>query len=116
MFVEVAADYESERSQLLRRFRIISTTPSVNARSLQLQAEWEHAVSVAVSRWLGVDASQELEPRLLAGAALAAMRASLAHWLAAGGRTSLPDHVTRCFDLMELGLGHVGDEQPATQP
>ena len=115
-FLEVAADYESERLQLLRRFRIISTTPSVNARSLQLQAEWEDAVSVAVSKWLGVDASQELEPRLLAGAALAAMRASLAHWLAAGGHSSLPDHVSRCFDLMELGFGRVGDEHRATQP
>lgn len=115
-FLEVATDYELERHQLLRRFRIISTTPSVNARSLQLQAEWEQAVSVAVSRWLEVDASREIEPRLLAGAALAAMRASLAHWLAAGGHSSLPDHVSRCFDLMELGLGHVGDRQGATQP
>lgn len=115
-FLEVAADYEPERHQLLRRFRIISTTPSVNARSLQLQGEWEGEVSVAVSKWLEVDVSQEIEPRLLAGAALAAMRASLAQWLAAGGNSHLPDHVSRCFDLMESGLGHVGDHQTATQP
>lgn len=115
-FLEVAADYEPERHQLLRRFRIISTTPSVNARSLQLQAEWEGAVAVAVSKWLEVDVSQNIEPRLLAGAALAAMRASLAHWLAAGGHSPLPDHVSRCFDLMELGLGHVGEQQGAAQP
>lgn len=115
-FLEVAADYESEQHQLLRRFRIISTTPSVNARSLQLQAEWEDAVSVVVSKWLEVDVSQEIEPRLLAGAALAAMRASIAHWLAAGGDAPLPDHVSRCFDLVGLGLGHVGDEQGKPQP
>lgn len=115
-FLEVAADYEPERHQLLRRFRIISTTPSVNARSLQLQAEWEDAVAVAVSKRLEVDVSQNIEPRLLAGAALAAMRASLAHWLAAGGHSTLPDHVSRCFDLMELGLGHIGEQQGAAQP
>lgn len=115
-FLQVAADYESERHQLLRRFRIISTTPSVSARGLQLQAEWEDAVSAAVSNWLEVDPSEAMEPRLLAGAALAAMRASLAHWLATGGHSPLPDHVSRCFDLMESGLGQVDDQGGSTRP
>lgn len=108
-FLTVAADYEDERDQLLRRFRIISENPSVAARSLQLQAAWEDAVAEAVAGWLDVDVRQTIEPRLLAGAALAAMRASLALWLADEGRTRLPDQVDSCFALLGSGLGEVGE-------
>lgn len=75
-FLTVAADYESEREQLLRRFRIIQSTPSVAARNLLLQASWEDAVTDAVSEWLNVDSSTDIRPRLVAGAALSAMRLS----------------------------------------
>jgi len=107
-FLAVGADYEIEREQLLRRFRIIQTTPSVTARNLQLQASWEDAVTAAVSHWLRVDAARDIRPRLLAGAALAAMRASLRLWLTKDGHSRLPDHISSCFDLMETGLGEVG--------
>ena len=110
-FMVVAADYEAEREQLLRRFRIIQSTPSVSARNLLLQERWEDAVSAAVSEWLDTDASQDIRPRLLAGAALAAMRASLRYWLTDDGNSRLPDHIAHCFDLMQEGFGHV-DRQP----
>jgi AcrR family transcriptional regulator len=106
-FLTVAADYESEQEQLLRRFRIVSATPSVTARSLLLQATWEDAITDAVSDWLALDATNDIRPRLIAGAALAAMRASLARWLTDDGQTRLPDHIAYCFDLMDAGLGDV---------
>lgn len=106
-FLTVAADYESEQEQLLRRFRIIASTPSVTARSLLLQAAWEDAITDAVSDWLGLEGTDDIRPRLIAGAALAAMRASLAHWLNDDGCTRLPDHIAYCFDLMHEGLGTV---------
>ena len=107
-FLAVGADYETEREQLLRRFRIIQTTPSVTARNLQLQASWEDAVTAAVSDWLHVDAARVIRPRLLAGAALSAMRASLRLWLTEDGHSRLPDNIASCFDLLETGLGEVG--------
>lgn len=106
-FRAVAVDYESEHDQLLRRFRIISTTPSVSGRSLLLQATWERTITVAVAEWLGVDAADDIRPGLIAGAALAAMRASLARWLTSGGQTRLPDHIEDCFDLLGAGLGDI---------
>lgn len=114
-FLRVAVDYETERHQLLRRFRIVQSVPSVSARSLQLQAGWEMAVAAAVADWLGTDASRDIVPGLLAGAALAAMRASLARWLIDDGRTSLPDHLIECFDLMDAGLGGVSGSPNADQ-
>lgn len=106
-FLEVAADYETERGELLRRFRIIEATPSVAARNLQIQATWEDAVTEAVARWLDLDAAKDLRPRLIAGAALAAIRASLRRWLTDNGQSRLPGHISDSFDLLESGLGQV---------
>lgn len=106
-FLTVAADYETEREQLLRRFRIVRSTPSVTARNLMLQASWEDAVTDAVSAWLGLDPAEDIRPRLIAGAALAAMRASLERWLTDSGNSRLPDHIAHSFELMHTGLGHI---------
>lgn len=106
-FLSVGADYEAERDQLLRRFHIIRSTPSVAARNLQLQARWEEAVTAAVADWLGVDPEFEIRPRIIAGAALAAMRASLHRWLTDEGDSRLPDHIAYCFDLMGSGLERI---------
>lgn len=110
-FMTVAADYESEHEHLLRRFRIIASAPSVTARSLFLQAMWESAIAGAVADWLGLDANDDIRPGLIAGAALAAMRASMAHWLGNNGKTRLPDHIAYCFDLMNAGLSEMGPTQ-----
>lgn len=104
-FVVVAADYQTEQSQLLRRFRITADTPSVFARSLQLQAGWEDAVADALTQRMGLDPDPDITPRLLAAAALAAMRASLRQWLADGGVNPLPQYVTESFDRLARGLG-----------
>lgn len=106
-FLAVAADYEVERAELARRFRIMMATPSVYARSLQLQAGWEDAVAEAIGERMGRRPDDDLAARLLAAAALAAMRASLRHWLAHGETVPLPHHVRDCFALLAAGLGSV---------
>lgn len=109
VLLQVAGDYEAERDKLLRRFRIVQAAPSVTARHLQLQAGWEGAVTGAVSSWLDVDPLTDVRPRLIAGAAMASMRASLHRWLTDDGSTHLPDHLEECFDLLGVGLGELAD-------
>lgn len=103
-FLVVASDYESERPQLLRRFRIMATTPSVFARSLQLQAGWEDRVAEVMARRDPRRLEGDIEARLLASAALAAMRSSLRHWLATDARDPLPTLVEGCFARLAAGL------------
>lgn len=103
-FLAVAGDYEIARPELIRRFQIMAATPSVFARSLQLQAGWENAVAEAMTERLRADTDDDITPRLLAAAALAAMRASLTHWLANGATTSLPALVTDCFQQLADGF------------
>ncbi len=106
-FLTVAADYDTEREQLIRRFKIMSTTPSVYARSLQLQAGWEDALAAALAQRMDCDA-ENLGPRLLAASALSALRSSQHHWLATNQKLALPALVETCFDQLATGLADIG--------
>jgi AcrR family transcriptional regulator len=102
-FVRVAGDYEERRDELARRFTIMVAHPPVYARSLQLQAGWEDALTTVLIQRAGPDVDP-LQPRLLASAALACMRSSLQHWLQTGHHSVLPDLLTSCFEQMSNGL------------
>jgi len=102
-FAAVAADYEEASAQLLRRFRIIASSPSVAARSLHIQAGWE--ASLADDLRVRLDAPpNEPEPSLLAAAALAVMRASIQQWLSDVHATPLPVLVQAGFARLGRGL------------
>ncbi len=103
-FATVAADYQAQRDQLIRRFTIMATTPSVFARSLQLQAGWEDTLADTLTRRTAAEPNDPT-PRLHAAAALAAMRASLQHWLRTGHTQPLPKIVGAAFDQLADGLG-----------
>lgn len=105
-FATVAADYEAERVQLIRRFAIMAVNPSVQARSLQLQAGWESAVADVLSRRSGARAD-DVTPRLMAATALACMRSSISHWILTGHQEPLPDLVKASFDRLAGGLAAV---------
>ena len=84
----------------------MATSPSVAARSLQLQAGWEQALADALTRRLEADPGDPM-PRLLAATALAVMRASLQHWLLNIEDGPLPDLVQRSFDQLGVGLSRM---------
>ncbi len=102
-FATVAADYAAEADRLTRRFDIMAATPSVQARSLQLQAGWEHTLTAHLSTRLAVP-SGDPTPRLFAATAVAVMRASLQHWLTAPRTVELPTLVQDAFDRLGTGL------------
>jgi len=103
----VAADYEAERDRLVRRFRIMFASPSVFARNLQLQAGWEDAVAGALAARMQDGEGDDLTPRLLAAAGLAAMRSAMRHWIATGASDGLPDVVRSCFQRLGRGLDRI---------
>jgi AcrR family transcriptional regulator len=105
-FLVVAADYDADRREIIRRFQIMATSPSVYARSLQLQAGWEDAVASVLTERMGCR-TEELGPRLLASSALSAIRSSLRHWIGTGQRSSLPQLVDGCFDQLGKGLSDI---------
>jgi AcrR family transcriptional regulator len=102
-FAAVASDYAAESDRLARRFAIMAATPSVQARSLQLQAGWEHTLTTHLATRLAA-ASGDPTPRLLAATAVAVMRASLQHWLTGPRAVDLPTLVQDAFDQIGTGL------------
>lgn len=102
-FAVVASDYAAEEDRIARRFAIMATTPSVLARSLQLQLGWERALAAALATRADAGADDP-DPGLLAAAALAAMRSSLQHWLGGGRADALPTLVQVAFDRLGRGL------------
>lgn len=104
-FRAVAEDYERERRLIERRFRIAAETPSVDGRSLHLQASWEQELADVVA---GRDVPAPTA-RLLAAAAVAAMRAALQDWLRRDTRARLPDVVQAHFDHLGRGLDQPPD-------
>lgn len=102
-FVVAAADYTTQRDELVRRFVIMADNPSVYARSLQLQAGWEEALAEILAGRTGRGAD-DIEARLMAAAALACMRSSLQHWLLTGHKTPLPELIEGCFERLATGL------------
>lgn len=102
-FAAVAADYEADHDRIRRRFTIMATTPSVFARSLQLQAGWEHELGECLRTRLRTG-TNDPRPWLFAATALAVMRASLQHWIVRQDPPTLPDLVQYGFDQLAKGF------------
>ena len=102
--LSLAGTYEEQREHMLRRFRLMTTTPALEARSLCLQRNWETAVTDMLAARMGVDATEDLRPGVVAATTMAAMRVATANWLAGGGKGDLPAIVAAALDLLDGGL------------
>ncbi|HTC81558.1 MAG TPA: TetR family transcriptional regulator, partial [Acidimicrobiia bacterium] len=53
--MSLVSTYEEAREHMLRRFRLMITTPALEARSLCFQHNWETAVTEMLAARMGVD-------------------------------------------------------------
>jgi len=102
--MSMVSTYEEEREHMLRRFRLMTMTPALEARSLCLQRNWETAVTEMLAARMGVDPARDLRPGVVAATTMAAMRVATANWLAGGGQGDLPAIVATALDLLDGGL------------
>ena len=102
--MSLVSTYEEAREHMLRRFRLMITTPALEARSLCLQRNWETAVTEMLAARMGVDPAKDLRPGVVAATTMAAMRVATANWLAGGGQGDLPVIVAEALDLLDGGL------------
>jgi AcrR family transcriptional regulator len=103
-FLSTAGGYEEERESLLNRARLMRETPSLQARSLAHLRLWEEALASMVAERLGVDASVDLRPGVVAASTMAALRVAIDAWLARDGQPHLPTLVAEALDLLDGGL------------
>ena len=102
--MSIAGTYEEDREHMLRRFRLMTTTPALEARSLCLQRNWETAVTEMVAARMGVDPAGDLRPGVVAAVTMAAMRVATVNWLAGAGKGDVLVIVAEALDLLDGGL------------
>ncbi|MBI2399312.1 MAG: TetR family transcriptional regulator [Xanthomonadales bacterium] len=89
-----AAEYAANREQLIAQQRVVASTPSLIAVEHEIDRDWEEAMYRNFVQRLGGGGDAELRARVLAGACIGVIRATMRHWFDVDGRA----------DLGQLGL------------
>jgi len=95
---------QQRREQWLLRLKVFEQNPSLLPRLVTNGTETERAVSAAVARRIGVEPGTSGYPELAGAVAMAAFRAAMMRWSAAGGRPALTDLVDEAFSQLAAGL------------
>ncbi len=101
---EFARDYQRQRRELLREWRIVTGSPLLIARDVEQDLEFEQAIAEALQTG-DPDAAAELRARIIAGAIFGAVRATMQEWFSQGCKQDLVELGRDCFQILEQGVG-----------
>ncbi len=99
-----AKEYVQNRDQLVAQQRLIQRTPALLAREHEIDRDWEAAMVQAFAARHGSGPQAELHARVLAGAAIGVIRATMRHWFAHDGKPDLAKLGDQALDLLERGF------------
>lgn len=99
-----AREYAANRDTLLAQQRLIERTPSLVAREREIDRDWETAMATAFEHRLGGAADAGLRARMMAGAAIGLIRATMRHWFAMEGRDDLGMLGNQALDALQDGF------------
>lgn len=102
-FLAIATVYMRERNDVLAQQRAVERSPTLIAFERMLDRDWERAVAEALES-RRADGRTGRRARVLAGATMGAVRATLREWFDTGGRTDLVALGRETF--MQLAHGH----------
>jgi AcrR family transcriptional regulator len=94
---------DQDRDLVLAKSRISVEVPSLRARSLESQVQWEDAIARAIAVRLGCNPG-ELRVRTAAACAIAAVRISTAQWITDGAAQHLRAYLADALDVLDHGL------------
>ncbi len=103
-FLATTDEYAQDRERLLLRSRVFDSSSGLRSHKFERQQSWEEEVTAALverDERTGTK-TPSLRLRLVAGAAMACLRAALHQWLETGGE--LPELVNDGFDYLVDGL------------
>ncbi|HEY1016963.1 MAG TPA: TetR family transcriptional regulator [Herpetosiphonaceae bacterium] len=100
----VAAISQFDHEQTLALARLIHETPTLHAREQAKYARLEQALAATLAARMGRQPG-DLEPQLVAMAAIGALRVGTAAWLAEGGREHPVAYARRAFAALRAALG-----------
>lgn len=99
-----AKEYMQHRDSLLAQQKLIQTAPALLARENEIDRDWE-LVMAQLFRERGIGgADSELHSRVLAGAAIGVIRATMRHWFASNAKADLARLGDEALDRLERGF------------
>jgi len=101
--VEMGRVFMSARAELLLQNELIRSAPALVVYELELDAEWERAMAAALTPEDATPESSQLA-RVVAGAAMGAIRATLRSWYEGGARDDLVSLGQSALDMLEHGF------------
>ena len=105
-----AREYSLNREQQLAQQQLINRTPALIARENEIDRDWENAMAdVFIQRYASCApqlalAQIDLRARMLAGAAIGVIRATLRHWFAMQGNADLASLGAQALDALQGGF------------
>ncbi len=99
-----AKEYTQNRDALVAQQRLVQTAPALLARENEIDRDWENGMAQAFRNRAGGGADGELRARVLAGAAIGVIRATMRHWFASGGKADLARLGDEALDCLERGF------------
>jgi AcrR family transcriptional regulator len=99
-----AKEYMQNRDSLVAQQRLIQTAPALLARENEIDRDWESGMALAFRTRAGEGHEAELQARVLAGAAIGVIRATMRYWFASGGKADLARLGDEALDRLERGF------------
>ena len=99
-----AKEYMQNRDSLVAQQRLVQTAPALLAREAEIDRDWEAGMAQAFRERYGADPDAELRARVLAGAAIGVIRATMRYWFASDGRADLAKLGDEALDRLERGF------------
>ncbi|MFE7468077.1 TetR/AcrR family transcriptional regulator [Streptomyces sp. NPDC057499] len=98
------AQIEEDHERWELQMAVLRTSPALLSQFLAAQGADERALVAAVAERLGQDPETDLRPRLVAHAAIAAVRASVEVWVASGRTRTFQSIFHEAFTMLAAGL------------
>lgn len=98
-----AAEYESNKRELLNQYSIIRTSPFLIARELDFDSEYEAAIADAIAPRGRASVEMQQQARFFAGAVFGAIRAVLKEWFEKKCRPDIAKMGATVLDMLEVG-------------
>lgn len=99
-----AREYSAKRVQLIQQQKLIDAVPNLAAREHEIDRDWEHALAAAFLPHLAEGGDAECRARVLAGATIGVIRATMRYWFDHDGTPDLAQLGLEAIDGLERGF------------
>lgn len=100
------AQYNENKDHFLAQQAVILASPALMARELEIDKDWEEAIANAFSARSGNNAEDDLWARVLAGAIMGVVRATMTYWFDRNSQDDLTQLGLDALNYLERGFPH----------